>query len=77
MSFTTHIPIKMYFDTKNKVLESASYFTKRTGLMPYFHKERFVFVGAWQCNQNFPFLNSKKTKILRWYYNELQTLMEV
>ena len=77
MIITTHIPIKFYYDKELKRLDSASYLRRLTGLQPYYNKERFIFVGAWQCNQNFPFLSSNGKKILRSYYNDLITIMEL
>jgi len=77
MTITTHIPIKFYYDRKLKRLDSASRLRRLTGLQPYYNKERFTYVGAWQCNQNMPFISADGTKILRSYYNELQIIMEL
>ena len=60
--------ITYYFDTKNKVLESASFLKVITDISPFYYLNRFILIGVYQSNQSLPYL--KNDKIWRKLYNK-------
>ena len=61
--------IQFYFDKKREVVDSASNLRNYSGLQPYYHSERFMYIGSYQINPYFPYIDSTTGEIRRKYYS--------
>jgi len=54
--------LQFYFDKKLREVKAASLFEKVLGIKPNKHPDRFIYIGAWQPQQNFPYIEGNKIK---------------
>ncbi len=68
--------IQFYYDKENETVNAASYYIKKYGVQPARHPERFEWVGGYQPNQNFPYINGSG-QVVREKYGKEEILLEV
>ena len=73
--FVSNRTIQFYFDRERGVVDSASNLRKYSGLQPFFHINRFLYIGSYQIHQHFPYYDISSGDIRRKHYNSYEVVV--